>query len=380
AFINFDMEQFRYKDLAHRTFEDAVLEPEFARYPHLGIVVQAYLRDARDDVARMADLAGRRGTPFSVRLVKGAYWDEERIVAEQNSWPVPVFEEKAETDRSFEACTDALLAAWPHLLPAIGSHNPRSMAQAIVKARAAGLPDADIEFQTLYGMAEGLRTAVADAGFRTRVYTPVGEVIPGMAYLVRRLLENTSNQAWFNAGVTLASVEAGPSRGRVTVRAEPAVRNAAPARFFEPDVRERMEDALARVRRGFGASYPLLVAGERKSDREQAEARYPADPAVLVGRVAQATAADVDAAVEAARESFPSWRDMEAWERSEVLHRAAELLERDRFELAALMVYETAKPWNEADGDVCEAIDYLRYYANQGERLSQPQPLNDPPG
>jgi RHH-type proline utilization regulon transcriptional repressor/proline dehydrogenase/delta 1-pyrroline-5-carboxylate dehydrogenase len=380
AFINFDMEQYRYKELTHRTFEDTVLDPEFARYPHLGIVVQAYLRDARDDVVRLTDLARRHGTPFSVRLVKGAYWDEERIVAEQNSWPAPVFEEKAATDRSFEACTDALLGAWPHLLLAIGSHNPRSVAQAIVKARAGGLPDADIEFQTLYGMAEGLRTAVAEAGYRTRVYTPVGEVIPGMAYLVRRLLENTSNQAWFNAGVTLASVGASPKPDRVTVRAEPAFRNAAPARFFEPEVRERMEAALAKTRRGFGATYPLLVAGSRVSDREQAEVRYPAAPSILSGYVAQATSADVDAAVEAAREAFPSWRDMEAWERSEVLYRAADLLERDRFELAALMVYETAKPWNEAGGDVCEAIDYLRYYANQGERLSAPQPLNDPPG
>jgi RHH-type proline utilization regulon transcriptional repressor/proline dehydrogenase/delta 1-pyrroline-5-carboxylate dehydrogenase len=380
AFINFDMEQYRYKDLVHRTFEDAVLEAEFRAYPHIGIVVQAYLRDARDDIARLSDLVLRRGTPFSVRLVKGAYWDEERIVAAQNSWPVPVFEQKGDTDRSFEACTDALLAAWPRLRPAFGSHNPRSVAQAIVKGQNARLPDGSLEFQTLYGMAEGLRTAVAGAGFRTRVYTPVGEVIPGMAYLVRRLLENTSNQAWFNAGVTLATTPAGPLTERVADRDGMAFRNAAPAAFFEPEVRERMDAALARARRGFGAAYPLLIAGSRVSDRPQAEVRYPAEPAQLIGRVAQATAADVDSAVQAAREAFPAWRDLPGWERSEVLYRAADLLERDRFELAALLVFETAKPWHEADGDVCEAIDYLRYYADQGERLSEPQPLNDPPG
>jgi RHH-type proline utilization regulon transcriptional repressor/proline dehydrogenase/delta 1-pyrroline-5-carboxylate dehydrogenase len=380
AFINFDMEQFRYKDLTHRTFEDVVLDPQFAAYPHLGIVVQAYLKDARDDVEWLAELAKRRGTPFSVRLVKGAYWDEERIVAEQNSWPVPVFEVKADTDRSFEACTDALLAAWPHLLPAIGSHNPRSVAQAIVKAREAAIPDVGIEFQTLYGMAEGLRTAVAEAGFRTRVYTPVGEVIPGMAYLVRRLLENTSNQAWFNTGVTLATVTPVTTPQRVTVEAEARFRNAAPSAFFEPEVRERMQAALDRVERGFGATYPLLIGGSRIEDRALADVRYPADPEGLVGRVAQATAADVDAAVAAARASFPAWRDLPAWERTEVLHRAAELVEKHRFDLAALMVFETAKPWHEADGDVCEAIDYLRYYADQGERLSSHQPLNDPPG
>jgi len=380
AFINFDLEQFRYKDLVQRTFEDTVLDPEFRDYPHLGIVVQAYLRDAQEDIVRLQELAVRRGTPFSIRLVKGAYWDEERIVAAQNSWEVPVFGQKAETDRSFEGCIGALLKAWPHLRPAIGSHNPRSVAQAIVKARDARLPDGSLEFQTLYGMAEGLRTAIAEAGYRTRVYAPVGEVIPGMAYLVRRLLENTSNQAWFNAGVRLASTAGGPGSERVAVRAQTAFRNAAPAAFFQPEVRERMQEALARARRGFGATYPLLIAGSPISGRPLAGVRYPAEPDEVIWRVAQASLADVDAAVQSAHEAFPSWRDLPAEERSEVLHRAADLLDRDRFDLAAIMVFESGKPWAEADGDACEAIDYIRYYAAQGERLSQGQPLNDPPG
>src|SRR5207253_1240172 len=156
-----------------------------------------YLTDAEETIAKLRTLAETRGAPFSVRLVKGAYWEEERIVASQNAWPLPVFEEKWQTDASFERCTDALLEAWPHLRPCFGTHNHRSIAQAIVKARARGLADRDIEFQMLYGMAEELRAAVAGDGYRTRVYTPVGAVIPGMAYLVRRLLENTSNQSWF---------------------------------------------------------------------------------------------------------------------------------------------------------------------------------------
>ena len=373
------MEQYRYKDLVHRTFADAVLDAEFRDYPHLGIVVQAYLRDAHDDVGRLRDLAARRGTPFSIRLVKGAYWDEERIVAEQNSWPVPVFEEKAETDRSFEECTDALLNAWPHLRPAIGSHNPRSVAQAIVKARDARLPDGSLEFQTLYGMAEGLRTAIAEAGYRTRVYTPVGEVIPGMAYLVRRLLENTSNQAWFNAGVTLASAAAIRSRrARRGTRANGRSRTPRRPLSSSRRSRKRMQAALARARRGFGATYPLLIGGDASRTGRLAEVRYPAGPDELIGRVAQASAADVDTAVDVAREAFPAWRDLPADERSDVLHRAADLLERDRFDLAAVMVFESAKPWAEADGDVSEAIDYLRYYAAQGERLSQAQPSERP--
>ena len=392
AFINFDVEQYRYKNLVQRTFEDTILEREFAVYPHIGIVVQAYLRDAVDDVACLRDLAARRGTPFSVRLVKGAYWDEERIVAAQKAWPCPVFQQKSETDASFEACTDALLASWPHLRQAFGSHNPRSVAQAIVKARDAGLRDPDVEFQTLYGMAEGLRTAVAAAGYRTRVYIPVGRVIPGMAYLVRRLLENTSNQAWFNVGATVEAgasppaepvpnAEPAPTHSQhVTLNSQPFT-NAPPAPFFDQPTRDRMRAAIARARRGFGASYPLLIGDRRISDRPQAEVRYPAEPDTIIGHVAQATREDVDAAVAAAKNAFAAWRDLPVGERGDILRGAADLMEKNRFDLAATMVFESAKPWSEADGDVCEAIDYLRYYAAQGELLSpHQQRAGDVPG
>jgi len=375
AFINFDMEQYPYKDLVHRIFTDLVLDPEFADVADVGIVVQAYLKDALSDLSRLEALARRRGVPFTVRLVKGAYWDEERIVASQNSWPVPVFEDKAETDRSFERCTDALLGAWPHLRPAFGTHNPRSIAQAIAKARAAGLSDSDLEFQMLYGMAEGVRAAVAAEGYRTRVYVPVGEIIPGMAYLVRRLLENSSNQAWFHTGLSHAAA-ASVSKPKIDERLAPvgpAFRNASPARFFDPEVRQHMLSAVAKMRGSFGASYPLLIGERRVFDRPLAEVRYAAEPETVVGRVAQASAADVDAAVAVACKGFPAWRDRPAAERAAILRRAADMLEERRYELAAVMVYESGKPWREADSDVAEAVDYLDYYAQEAERYGQPQ-------
>jgi RHH-type proline utilization regulon transcriptional repressor/proline dehydrogenase/delta 1-pyrroline-5-carboxylate dehydrogenase len=377
AFINFDMEQYRYKDLVHCIFTDLILEAEFADLADVGIVVQAYLKDAPEDLVRLEALAKRRGVPFTIRLVKGAYWDEERIVASQNSWPVPVFEEKAETDTSFERCTDVLLGAWPHLRPAFGTHNPRSIAQAVAKAQAAGLPDSDIEFQMLYGMAEGVRAAVAAEGYRTRVYVPVGDIIPGMAYLVRRLLENSSNQAWFHAGLGHASPVPAP---KPRVEAPPALvdsgfRNAGPSRFFDPDVRRRVVEALAGMRGSFGGAYPLLIGERRVYDRPLAEVHYPGEPKTVVGQVAQASPADVDAAVALAREAFPSWRDRPAAERAAVLRRAADMMEERRYELAVVMVYESGKPWHEADSDVAEAIDYLRYYAQEAERYAQSRPM-----
>jgi RHH-type transcriptional regulator, proline utilization regulon repressor / proline dehydrogenase / delta 1-pyrroline-5-carboxylate dehydrogenase len=377
AFVNVDMEQFEYKDLVHRVFADALLEPELRDFEGIGIVVQAYLKSAEQDIAGLLDLARKRGAPITVRLVKGAYWEEERIVADQNGWPVPVYEDKASTDASFERCTDLLLDAWPHLKAAFGSHNPRSVAQAIAKSRARGL-EGQVEFQMLFGMTETLREAVAAEGFRTRVYVPVGAVIPGMAYLVRRLLENTSNQSWFVREALHAPVEeilSPPVRNDEQPLPSSGFRNTPVAEFHEPETRLLMKDALLAFKRDFGGMQPLLLAGGPVSDRPVLDVRYPADPSLLLGTVAQASKQDVYSAVAAAIEAFPAWREGPVAERAAILRRAADAMEQRRFELTALMVFESAKPWYEADGDLVEACDYLRYYADQAERLGQPVPM-----
>jgi len=386
AFVNVDMEQFVYKDLVHGIFRDALTEPDLRAFADVGIVVQAYLKDAEDTIRSLEAFARERGTPISVRLVKGAYWEEEGIIADQNDWAVPVYEDKAATDASFERCTDLLLAASPHLRAAFGTHNPRSIAQAVVKARAMGL-ESNIEFQMLFGMADGLRDTVVEEGFRTRVYVPVGAIIPGMAYLVRRLLENTSNQSWFvreDRDATPEELLAPPEPvdgGWAPYPGAPMpFTNLPPATFHHAGTRIAMNDALASVRLGFGTTQPLLIGDTTVADREMNEVRYPADPSVLLGRVAKGTVDDAEAAVQHAVNAFPAWRDLGATARGDILRRAASLLEERRFELAALMVYESAKPWREADGDVTEAVDYLRYYAQEAERLAQPVPMHSPRG
>ena len=379
AHLQIDMETFRLRGLVQRAFGDLVLEPAFAGYANAGIVVQAYLREALDDVAYVRRLAERRGAPITVRLVKGAYWDEERIVARQHGWPVPVFEDKTETDASFEACVDAVLDGWPLLRPAFATHNPRSAAYAAVRSRQVGLRGADVEFQTLYGMAEGLRSAIAEEGYRTRVYVPVGEIIPGMAYLVRRLLENTSNQAWFVGPFGPASDHATAPRTEDEDEVG-SFQNSAPAPFFRAEARERMVSAIEEARRSFRLLCPLLIGERPVGDRPLSDIRYPADPDLVIGRVAQGSAEDARAAVAAARDAFPSWRDLAVADRAAILCRAASIMEERRYELAALEIFETAKPWEEADADVGEAIDYLRYYAGQAERLAEPVVLGRTPG
>jgi len=385
AGIYVDMEQFRYRDLVHRAFARALEDPSLRGWDGAGIVVQAYLRDALDALEWAEELARRLGTSIAVRLVKGAYWDEERVVARQLGHPVPVFEEKAATDWNFERCTERLLAAWPHLRPAFGTHNPRSIAQAMVRADRAGVPREALEFQMLYGMAEGLRRAVVRLGSRTRVYVPVGELIPGMGYLVRRLLENPSNESWLVHKFEEAEPEEGlqpphpPREDSEPLRPAP-FRNPPAAEWHRPEHREAMRAALARVRSRFGEQLGPLVGEREAAGGEALAVRPPAERTAVLATVRLAGPSEVEAAVELARRAFPRWRERGARRRGDILRRAADLLAERRWEFAATMVYECAKPWREADGDVVEAIDYLRYYALQAERLERGERLELVPG
>ena len=148
----------------------------------------------------------RRAVPLSVRLVKGAYWDAETAQAAQHGWTAPVFSEKAETDRNFEALTARLLDSRPIVRPLIASHNLRSVAHAIALARRAGAESA-LEFQVLRGLGDDLADALAASGLRVRVYCPVGDLVAGMAYLVRRLLENTSNDSFLHQAAAGEALE-----------------------------------------------------------------------------------------------------------------------------------------------------------------------------
>lgn len=375
AFVNIDMEQYRLRDLVHLVAEDVLMRPELRDWPDIGIVVQAYLKDAADMIDRTHRLAERRGAPITVRLVKGAYWDEEVIVARQENHPVPVFEDKAATDANYEHCTRLLLDAWPHLRPAFASHNPRTVAQAMVQAEDAGLPRDAIEFQVLYGMAEDLRQAIRNEGYLVRVYVPAGEIIPGMAYLVRRLLENTSNTSWLvrkeeYTDAAIALQRPRPSDAPPSPPA-PAFANHPHLEFHLPAVRETMAAAIAARAEAEPPRLPLVIGGARVETPAWDEVRSPSDPERLLATVAQADATHAEQAVAAATAAFPAWRDTPAAERARILRGAADIIAERRYELAAIEVLETAKPWHEADGDITEAIDFLRYYALQAEELGE---------
>jgi proline dehydrogenase len=200
AHLHIDMESLDALETTMELIFELLDEEEFAGGPSAGLVLQAYLRESPAQLDRILAWAreSRRRPPLVVRLVKGAYWDHEIVEARQHGWQPPVFEVKADCDRNFEQLTRRLLEARPSLRVAIASHNLRSVSHAIACNRLAGGEERDVELQVLRGLGDELGHALAAEGFRVRVYCPVGDLVAGMAYLVRRLLENTSNESFLN--------------------------------------------------------------------------------------------------------------------------------------------------------------------------------------
>ena len=200
AHLHIDMESLDSREAVLDLVLEVLSEEEFRTGPSTGVVLQAYLRDSPEQLQTILDWAraSTRTPPLQVRLVKGAYWDHELVQARQHGWPTPVFEVKADCDRNFEALTRTLVDARPLVRLAIASHNLRSVAYAVAAGRAAGGEDRDLEFQVLRGLGDELQDALAARGLRVRTYCPVGDMVAGMAYLVRRLLENTSNESFLH--------------------------------------------------------------------------------------------------------------------------------------------------------------------------------------
>ena len=402
ATIHLDTEHDEAKDLTFELLRS--LGAEFPDGPQLGCVVQAYRRDAYDDLRDLVDWSrDTLATPLQVRLVKGAYWDQETVVAGAQRWPAPVFAHKAETDAAYERCTRHLVEHAGAVRPAIASHNVRSLAYAIAFARGLGFDESAIELQLLYGMAEPVHTALVGMGLRVRVYAPIGALVPGMAYLVRRLLENTSNESFvrhrFAEGRDLDELVAPPDVDERRLRdapAEPAPRRLtevdAPAPFTNepraelrrPAPRAWLQAAVDRTGAGLddalGFRAPVLIDGRAAATGEDIVSVDPGRTDVVVCRAGRAGAAEADRALEIALEAWPAWRDAGWRGRAAVLFRAAALMRARRADLAALEVYEAGKPIPEADADVCEAIDFCEYYGREALRLAAGPPSLQAPG
>ncbi|SFM93601.1 L-glutamate gamma-semialdehyde dehydrogenase [Thermodesulforhabdus norvegica] len=394
AHITLDMEHYELKDMTFALFQRLKEEPEFREYPEFGIVIQSYLKSSEEDCKRILAWAEKNKMRIPIRLVKGAYWDAEVIWARQKNWPIPVFTRKAETDARFEKLAALLLQNHQRVYFACASHNIRSISFVIETAKDLKVPHSAYEFQILFGMAEPVRNALRKAGLPLRLYTPIGEMIPGMAYLIRRLLENTANESFlrlsFSEGKSIDELLKNPlelinTRESKKPAAEseatlPPFKNEPPTDWTVEANRRSFASALREVRKSMPFQAPLIIDGKKIKTEEIIESRNPNSFSEIVGVASKANGSHAQKAVEAAWKAFPSWGDTPPERRAEILIRAAEEARKKRHFLAALQVLEVGKSWSEADADVCEAIDFLEYYAREMIRLSRPRRMGDVPG
>ncbi|MEH2208758.1 MAG: L-glutamate gamma-semialdehyde dehydrogenase [Nostoc sp.] len=376
AAVHFDMEQYAYKDITLSILKKLLLEEEFRQRTDIGMTIQAYLRDSEQDAKDVISWLKERGYPLTIRLVKGAYWDQETIKAAQKHWKQPVYNDKAATDANFETITQLLLENHQYVYSAIGSHNVRSHSRAIAIAESLNVPRRRFELQVLYGMGDKVAKALVDKGYRVRVYCPYGELLPGMAYLIRRLLENTANSSFLRQNLENRPIE--------ELLAAPIVKDennsltphshfsgAADTDYAEEEVRKKAAQAFQSVRQQLGKTYLPLINGEYVNPPEFVDSLNPSNFSEVIGKVGLISVEQAEQAMQAAKASFPEWKKTPAKQRADILRKAGDLMELRRAELSAWIVLEVGKPVKEADGEVSEAIDFCRYYADEIERLDK---------
>jgi len=397
--LTVDAEESDRLGLSLAIFADVFRDSRFESYAGLGLAVQAYQKRAVRVLDWLAALAREEGRVIPVRLVKGAYWDSEiKRAQEQGLDDYPVFTRKCNTDVSYLACAKALLTQHEVLYPQFATHNAHTVAWLL---EVGG--DRPFELQRLHGMGEELygelneRPGPSRELHRARVYAPVGSHEHLLPYLVRRLLENGANTSFVNrlvqAEAGIEEIVADPvevARALGEVVRHPRI--PLPRALYKPE-RENsrglnlassrelksLATALAAIEPGGWRARPR-IDGKDLGGAPQ-EVRDPADRRRVVGVADFGSAETARRALDAASAFAPGWSETPAAERAALLKRAADLFEADRAELVARCVAETGKTVPDSLAEVREAVDLLRYYAAECERvLARPTRLPGPTG
>jgi RHH-type proline utilization regulon transcriptional repressor/proline dehydrogenase/delta 1-pyrroline-5-carboxylate dehydrogenase len=323
----------------------------------LGLAMQAYQTRAVELIAHIAALARQYKIKFMCRLVKGAYWDAEIKRAQEQGLPAyPVFTHKHHTDVSYLACAKALLDASDAIFPQFATHNAGTIAAILQLASRQAVP---FELQRLHGMGEGIyREVLKNPLVSCRVYAPVGAHRDLLAYLVRRLLENGANSSFVHQ---LADESVGMDELLIS-----------PLRL-EPQASLPLPMNLYGAARANSSGRDLTVIAQRD---ELLAAHAACTVPVVTGARADQAGEDVARAVGA----FAAWNHTPVAQRAAVLRFAADALNADLPHFCALLVKEAHKTWGDAVSEVREAVDFLRYYANEAERVMAPQTLPGPTG
>ncbi len=387
VFIHIDMEEYILRDLTLKIVRDLLEEKEFKNGVPLGIVVQAYLKGAQQCLEGILTWAKSLAQPLTIRLVRGAYWDQEIMQAKEFNWPIPVFTQKNETDATFEHLTRRILREVPKVRLALATHNIRSIAHTIALIKSRNIDSKYYEFQLLYGMGAPLMGALRAMNYSPRMYMPIGDSVWGMAYLVRRLLENVSSQSFVRRGIhEKANVDEvlAPPKVVVAPSKEKPIQKiffqeCPPLMFFDVQVCENFQRSLKSVRSQLGQRLPLVIDGRHQEKSERLKTVSPNDGVTVIAHASKAEAHAVNEAIRAAESKFLFWAKKSVEERAQYLRTAAQWMMNNRYELAAMEVFEAGKPWREADADVKEAIDYLNFYAYAAEEIQRDQSLNSLP-
>ncbi|MGF1503012.1 MAG: bifunctional proline dehydrogenase/L-glutamate gamma-semialdehyde dehydrogenase PutA [Paracoccaceae bacterium] len=388
--FNIDAEEQDRLDLSLDVIEAMLSDPAFAGWDGFGVVVQAYGCRAAPVIETLYEMAERYDRKIMVRLVKGAYWDTEiKLAQELGVERFPVFTRKNNTDVSFMACAQMLMDRRDRIYPQFATHNAHTCAALVAMA---GNRKDSFEFQRLHGMGEALHEIVKQSeGTRCRIYAPVGAHQDLLAYLVRRLLENGANSSFVNqivdAKIPAETISADPIAeleklgGQI---ANPAIPR--PSELFAPLRRNskgfRINEPasilpLLAAREGFAEmtwTAGPMVAGNPPSKGAVRPVLSPADRSRRVGEVREASSDDVAAALDAAEAGFSQWSARPVAERADLLRRVADLYEANIAELTAIATREAGKTVLDGIAEVREAVDFLRYYADEAERLEEEEP------
>jgi RHH-type transcriptional regulator, proline utilization regulon repressor / proline dehydrogenase / delta 1-pyrroline-5-carboxylate dehydrogenase len=389
--LTIDAEEQDKLELSLDLVEPLLSDPALAGWNGLGFALQAYGKRALPLIERLADLAAATGRRIPVRLVKGAYWDSEiKWAQDEGLAGYPVFTRKVNTDVAYLAAARALLARPEAFYPQFATHNAHTIAAVAVLAGNGGY-----EFQRLYGMGEALHREVVRPealGKPCRIYAPVGGHKDLLAYLVRRLLENGANTSFVNRladdKAPVAAIIADPvdKAARLESKSNPLIpvppdlfsperNNSLGLPLWEGEVREPLIGAIKAALAKPAAAGPI-VSGHNVGggEGESVDITSPHDRRVIVGSCRHAGAAEIDAALDAATGAAPDWDAQGGVARAEILERAADLFEADRPALMGLMVQEAGKTLGNAQSDLREAVDHLRYAA-AGARRSFASPV-----
>ncbi|MEE2691704.1 MAG: bifunctional proline dehydrogenase/L-glutamate gamma-semialdehyde dehydrogenase PutA [Pseudomonadota bacterium] len=378
--FNIDAEETERLDISLDLIERTLRDPAFAGWDGFGVVVQAYQRRAPFVIDWLAALARTHERRIMVRLVKGAYWDREIKRAQVMGLDTyPVYTRKVLTDVSYAACARRLLANTDAIYPQFATHN--ALTAAMVREIAGDYTD--YELQRLHGMGEALHDHLLEAGARSRIYAPVGGHKELLPYLVRRLLENGANSSFvnqlFDPELSVDEIVADPveEAKALNVLSNPQI--PAPRDLFQgARLSARGDDpndpvAAAMLSKAVAGPVDALaapiVSGRRRQGATE-DVKNPARRSERVGAVVPADADLVDEACEAAAAAQPAWAKLPAKERAGIFRRAADMLEERDDEFMQLAVREAGKNIPDAIAEVREAVDFLRYYANESEKLA----------